>query len=148
MRISTWRTVALFALSGASIITAQTAANWTQQNPQTSVLGYCSSFGLTLLFFLNTLNLLQTFLFLWVVACETPDSALLTSCPGLGFGAAFFDVFAIGCGSKFAVRSSNSYLELNRFGQAKQRLDRVHSTSAERRKLLQVAHLRGWLFTR
>jgi hypothetical protein len=40
----------------------------------------------------------------------------------------------------FAVRSSNSYPELNRFGETKQRVD---PTPAARRKLLRVAHFRG-----
>ena len=48
----------------------------------------------------------------------------------------------------FAIRSSNSHAELHRFGEAKQRVGRVLSTPAPPRKWLQVAHLRGWLFTR
>jgi hypothetical protein len=46
------------------------------------------------------------------------------------------------------IRSSNSHLEWHRFGEAKPRVDRVPSAPTPRRKLLQVAHLRGWLFTR
>jgi len=48
----------------------------------------------------------------------------------------------------FAIRSSSSYHELHRFGEAKLRVDRVPSTPASPRKLLQVAHFRGGLFTR
>jgi len=48
----------------------------------------------------------------------------------------------------FAIRSSNSHAELHRFGVAKQRVGHVVSTPAPPRKLLPVAHLRGWLFTR
>jgi hypothetical protein len=47
----------------------------------------------------------------------------------------------------FAIRSSTSHHEFHRFGEAKLRVDRVPSTAAPR-KLLQAAHLRGWLFTR
>jgi hypothetical protein len=46
------------------------------------------------------------------------------------------------------VRSSESHVELHRFGEAKQRVDRVLSAPDPRRKLQQVAHFRGWLFTR
>ncbi len=48
----------------------------------------------------------------------------------------------------FAIRSSSLHHELHRFGEAKLRVDRAPSTPAPPRKLLQVAHLRGWLFTR
>ena len=44
----------------------------------------------------------------------------------------------------FAIRSSTSHAELHRFGEAKQ----VRPTPAPSRKVLQVAHFRGWLFTR
>ena len=46
-----------------------------------------------------------------------------------------------------AIRSSSPHHELHRFGEAKLR-ERVSSTPASPRKLLQAAHLRGWLFTR
>ncbi len=46
-----------------------------------------------------------------------------------------------------AVRSLNSHLEWHRFGEAK-RVDRVPSTPAPRRNLLQAAHLRSWLLPR
>ncbi|HYL38666.1 MAG TPA: hypothetical protein VEV17_22300 [Bryobacteraceae bacterium] len=49
----------------------------------------------------------------------------------------------------FAVRSPNAHLELHRFGEAKRRVDLVLAPPAPpRKRLLQVAHLRGWLFTR
>jgi hypothetical protein len=48
----------------------------------------------------------------------------------------------------FADRSSRSHLELHRFGSAKRRVDRVLSRPVSPRKLLQVVHRRGWLFTR
>jgi len=44
----------------------------------------------------------------------------------------------------FAIRSSNSHAELHRFGEAKQ----VRPTPAPPRKVLHVAHFRGWLFSR
>ena len=44
--------------------------------------------------------------------------------------------------------SSTWHLELHRFGEAKQRVDRVPSTPALRRSLLRLAHLRSWLHTR
>lgn len=48
----------------------------------------------------------------------------------------------------FAMRSSDSHAELHRFSEPKQHVRPVLSTPAPPRKLLQVAHLRGWLFTR
>jgi len=48
----------------------------------------------------------------------------------------------------FADRSSNSHHELHRFGEAKQRVDRVLSAPAPQRKQLPAAQLRGWLSTR
>jgi hypothetical protein len=48
----------------------------------------------------------------------------------------------------FSVRSSNSHLASHEFAEAKQRVYYVPSTPTARRKLLQAAHLRGWLFTR
>ena len=49
----------------------------------------------------------------------------------------------------FAVRSPNSHLELHRFGEAKRRADAVLSPPAPpRKRLVQVAHFRSWLFTR
>lgn len=47
-----------------------------------------------------------------------------------------------------AVRSASPHQELHRFGEATQRVDRVLPTPAAPRKLLQVAYLRGRLFTR
>jgi hypothetical protein len=47
-----------------------------------------------------------------------------------------------------AIRSCDSHAELHRFGEAKQRVGRVLSTPAPPRKRPQIAHLRGWLFTR
>jgi len=46
----------------------------------------------------------------------------------------------------FAIRSPNLHLELHPFGEAKRCVDRVLSTPAPPRKLLKVAHFRGWLF--
>jgi hypothetical protein len=48
----------------------------------------------------------------------------------------------------FAIRSSSSHHEWHRFGEPKLHVGRAPSTPAPPRKLLQVAHLRGWLFSR
>ena len=48
----------------------------------------------------------------------------------------------------FAMRSSDSQAELHRFSEPKQRVRPVLSTPAPTKKRLQLAHFRGWLFTR
>ncbi len=91
----------------------------------------------------------------WFVSeSVSPDSMLQAGLP-------FLEVFCVLVGviavlmllitllhTIFAIGSSNAHSELHRFGEAKQRVSRALSTPAPSRKRLQVAHLRGWLFTR
>ena len=91
----------------------------------------------------------------WFVSeSVSADSVLQAGLPLLEFLGALVGVIAVLMlliallHTIFAVRSPNSSPELHRYGEAKHHVDRVLSMPAPQRKSLQVAHFRGWLFTR
>ena len=90
----------------------------------------------------------------WFLLEPAADSSLQAALPFLGVFCALVGTIAVLIllmallHTIFAIRSSNPHRELHRFGDTKRCVDRVLSTPAPPKKLLKVAHLRGWLFTR